>query len=278
MSITEQQEQRIAQYLQEVRVRLVDAPPKARDETVNRLRSRVTRELKQLGNGTPRDQDVDRILNGCGSPGRVAATVMGMQSNGRNRLTIAVTDRRWLGVCAGMAAWLDMGPTVLRLIVFILSIALAPITITVYIGLYLFLNYSMAKDDRQRVAWWTVAGRVISTVAIAIALYWSAKLLVGFQFQVYAHFLPQSSPQLNDWYWLQLWEYRMVFWVLVTTLPVTVLSALPLEGAWDNTLKKLIQAELALYGVALCFGIASVLAGLIIAVVEEIGGTVPSIF
>ena len=72
--ITEEQEKRIAHYLHEVRVQLVDAPPKTRDRAINELRARVTHELRRLGNGTPRDKDVEVILNSCGSPARVAAS------------------------------------------------------------------------------------------------------------------------------------------------------------------------------------------------------------
>ncbi len=59
------------------------------------------------------------------------------------------------------------------------------------------------------------------------------------------------------------------FWALALTLPLAVLSALPLANAWDYTLKRLVQALLALYGLILCFGIASFLVGIILDVVSD---------
>jgi hypothetical protein len=43
-----------------------------------------------------------------------------------------------------------------------------------------------------------------------------------------------------------------------------VLSGLPLANAWGHSLKRLAQAIIALYAMAICFGVASVIAGLIL--------------
>jgi len=53
-------------------------------------------------------------------------------------------------------------------------------------------------------------------------------------------------------------------------LPVALYSGLPLPNAWDRTARKLYQALIAVYAVALSFGMASTLVGILFLVVEEL--------
>ena len=50
------------------------------------------------------------------------------------------------------------------------------------------------------------------------------------------------------------------------------LGGLPAANNWDKTLRKVSQAILALYAVAVCFGIASTLTGIILQFVEKYAG------
>jgi hypothetical protein len=46
-----------------------------------------------------------------------------------------------------------------------------------------------------------------------------------------------------------------------------------MRRAWDYTWKRVMQAGLAVYAVILSFGIASILVGIVLLVVEEVAGT-----
>lgn len=64
-----------------------------------------------------------------------------------------------------------------------------------------------------------------------------------------------------------------LFWVLVLALPVAAISALPVPKVWANTLRKTVHAGLAVYAIWLCYGIASVIVGIILSSVGQFSGT-----
>jgi len=51
--------------------------------------------------------------------------------------------------------------------------------------------------------------------------------------------------------------------------PIAALAGLPLPDGWNKTGKTIVQAGIAIYAVAICFGIASLIAGILIQIVKD---------
>jgi hypothetical protein len=85
--------------------------------------------------------------------------------------------------------------------------------------------------------------------------------------------LLQVQPDLpGDWAWLA-WRGDSLFtWALLLALPVAALSALPVPAAWAATLRKVAWALVAVYAVALCFGLACYFVGTAVALASDFEG------
>jgi hypothetical protein len=81
--------------------------------------------------------------------------------------------------------------------------------------------------------------------------------------------LNRPVPPLGDWGWMQYYAGTLFFWMLVIMLPLAALSGMPLANAWDQSLKRVVQAIGALYGVAISMGIASNVVGILLDVVQD---------
>jgi hypothetical protein len=101
-------------------------------------------------------------------------------------------------------------------------------------------------------------------LVVLIALRWGANKLLELIAYGHDRIFNEAMPALGEWDWFRFEEGSYFFFALVTVIPLSVLSGLPLANAWGHSLKRLAQAIIALYAMAICFGVASVIAGLIL--------------
>ena len=271
MRLTQKQDSFIERYLREVNANFRDeVSDRVRDRGIGRLQARIEHDLKALEKDSIDDADVHALLDSLGDPERMAASLTPRRA-APETVGLSKEDRVWLGVCGGISEYLEFPPWLVRLLAFLLGITTGPLTIILYIALYLWFHAS-ADDDVPPIPKARVIWRACSTGMIVVALHLGTRGAVWLIYFVHDRYLHRALPELGDWGWINVRSDELLFWALVISLPLSVLSALPLANAWDYSLKRFVQAVIALYGLALSFGIASILVGLILDGVKEFTG------
>lgn len=271
MRLTQKQEQIITRYAREVNECLPDdLSERARERGFARLQARIEHELTGPGRDSINDEDVLALMQRLGPPETVAASFAPRRQVSET-LALSAENRVWLGVCAGVAENLDIAPWLARGLAMLLGLTTGPLAILIYLGLY-FRLYASAGADEPRIAKARALWRSLSTVIIACALRYGSLYAVRLVYYVHEHYLHRPIPELGPWAWFHARDGELFFWAIVICTPLALLSAMPLANAWDLSLRRMNQALLALYGVALSFGIASILTGLILDFVKEFTG------
>lgn len=273
MRLTQKQEWLIDRHLQEVARALEgDTEPKVIDRAVARVRSRIEGCLRAEGGGILADEAVREAIRKTGQPDAVAREVLAAAQADAARGPESSPNRRWLGVCYWAADRSGMPPRMVRLIALLAGLVAAPLALLAYAGGYFWLRATGALPEPGRLRPLRLAWRVAATVLVAVALYLGAKY--GFKGLAFAmeEWARRPVPELGQWGWYMQQQGSLLFWTLFLTLPVALLGALPMAGGWDRTLRRLSQAMLALYAVVICFGLASVVAGIILQTVREFKG------
>jgi phage shock protein PspC (stress-responsive transcriptional regulator) len=290
--LTQRQKARVDAYLDEVADALGSAAPVTlRERTLARLRDDIHRELDSTANGDLTDHDVEAVLRLFGSAEGQAAERT-IRSNAGDQLLLTQDDRVWLGVCGGIAARLGFPAWQVRLVLGALGLAgpllsvlamlssrsfssatlgifTGSVALLIYLGLYGYMYVVSPKDDETRIRWGEIVANVAITLIVALALFYVADY--GLQLIRYMHttLLDQPMPDLGTWGWYRYQADNLFFWAMAAALPLAVLGGLPLANGWNDSLRRLGQASLAIYGVALAFGMASVLTGLILDLLQN---------
>lgn len=281
MHLTQKQESLISQFLRDLSRRLDDSvPEKVRDRSLRQVQTRIYHDLERLNSPAISDDEVARVLRNVASDAESSrhATAATMPSTSPAQSAPAASvppsaplrDRArgpapvWLGVCAHNADRFGMETWMLRLGFVVLGICTGPLAIFFYLGGFAEYYAGLAPKERPPVDWPRVALRGTIALAVLIALRWSGNQ--SLELIAYGHekVFKEPMPSLGEWDWFRFQEGSYFFLALMTVLPLAVLSGLPLANAWGHSLKRLAQAIGALYGVAICFGLASVIAGLIL--------------
>ena len=272
MQLTQKQESLISQYLRDAARRL-DArlPARDREQRLRQLQSRIYRDLEGLRVVSVSDDDVLAVL-------RQTRPATAPKEAGGNHARAGVAPARrpklnrppgeapvepvWLGVCAYNAGRFGMKPWTLRLAAVVAGLATGPLAVLGYLAAY--AEYYVSAEEREPIAYWPLVTRTIGPLLVLVILHWAG----GHAEQViaYAHerFLKEPMPPLGDWGWFWNYDGLLFFLACITVAPLAVLSGLPLANAWGLSLKRLAQATVALYGSILCFGVASILVGIIL--------------
>jgi phage shock protein PspC (stress-responsive transcriptional regulator) len=271
MRLTQKQDALIERYLREVNAHFrEEISDRARDRGMARLQARIDHELKAISKDSIDDADVYALLDSLGNPEVMAAKLTPRRA-APETLGLSKEDRVWLGVCGGIGEYLEFPAWLVRMMAFLLGITTGPLSIIVYLGVYFWFHASAEEDvppiPKARALW-----RVVSTGLVVLALHMGTLGVVWLIFFVQDRYLHRALPELGDWGWITVRSDELLFWVLSISLPLAVLSAMPLSNAWDYSLKRFVQAVVALYGLALSFGIASLLVGLIKDYVKEFTG------
>jgi hypothetical protein len=80
----------------------------------------------------------------------------------------------------------------------------------------------------------------------------------------------QDMPPLGSWGWLQYDAGTLYTLTFFSAVPLAFLSGMPLQGGWDHTLKRVSQSIVVLYGIALSFGIACKIVGVLLSLGKDL--------
>lgn len=269
MSLSQQQERYIANYIRDVALRIDPGVPASRAQrALDLLETRIRRAVQERVAGTPQDSDIVRVLDEFGAPESHAAQVRPEAESGAARGPAPV----WLGVCAHWSKQLGLPLAALRWGCFGAGLITGPLALWAYLAAYAHLWFITAKDmrpaiDYARLAW--NAGTVI--VAATLLSYALEYALWGLEV-AHQRVFERNLPSVGGWGWIRVEGPGYYPLTLFTCLPLALLAALPLAGGWGLSLKRLYFAILTLYGVYLSYGMASLIVGLIIAITNEYGG------
>ena len=274
LKLTENQERRITRYLRDAGETLGTVPQAEREAVLTRLNARIERELSRY-TGTINDVELERALTHFGDPAQTA-TQSAISTQPTLTTFVSWPDRVWLGVCAGLARKLDIDASIVRAIAVLMGLVLPllPLLLVAYLATYFWDYYTEGRRVLEPVELSRVAKSIAATLGVALALHFGAWFLIVFIPHAYQAIAAQPLLLDRSWNWLTYDAGSWLFWVLAIGLPLTVVSALPVPKAWSGTLRKVVQAGLALYAVLLCFGVACILVGVILRGVEEFSGTV----
>lgn len=296
MKLTQSQGALIADYLREVAEGLDSGLSRAqRDQALNQLRTGVYRDLEDFAKDRLDDQDVQSVLDRFGPP-EIQARAASPRIAKRAHSMLDQKGRLWLGVCGGLAAKLGVDSWIVRLVCGMLGLAgpvLSVLTIvslrdfssitlglftlaaslTGYLIIYACFYLASDRDAVARIQPTPIIVNVGVTVLIALALHAGTGYFIDLLRYVHSEFLRRPMPPLGRWGWIEAQASSMAFWTLACCVPLAVLGGLPMANQWNQSLKRAGQAGLALYGVALALGVASVIVGAILDLVENFGGT-----
>ena len=272
MRLTQEQDQRIAQYINAVRAHLGEAPEARANEFLTRLKAHIGRRLREFGGEAISDHDLATLLRNLGTPAQQAARIAGDTRRTDYHGFLAWNGRVWLGVCGGLADQLGMEPSWMRLLAVLLGLVppVLPLLLIAYLATYLAAYYSPQGRGLPRPNAWALARSIAAAIAVILTLAaGTAMLLVLFR-HAYAQLAGRTLIVQGGLGWIFVYNRAMAFWMLFTFTPLAAIAALPVAPDWAGTLKKLVQAGIAIYAMALSFGIACVLVAIILGVVNDV--------
>jgi phage shock protein PspC (stress-responsive transcriptional regulator) len=271
MALTKDQQHQMVRYVKAVGDHLGDLSPERRAQAMASLDKRLQHDLGRVGGDDP--EGVVKVLRRYGTPSAQAARLLGEGRRAPN-MFLEWPDRVWLGVCGGLARKMSVEPGPIRLVFILLGLVppLTPLLLLGYLITY-FAVYFSADHDLPRIRPARLAKAVLTTAGIIAALHIGARLLLLLVTRAYHQFLGEELSLYGRWGGLLTHGDTWFIWAVLILIPLSILYALPVREAWSGTLKKIVQAGLALYAVALCYGIACVLVGVALAIVDAMGGT-----
>lgn len=269
MRLTDKQENLVARYLRDVSSKLERLPIQERDRALARLRLRIVRALRGRGRHSLDDAQVEAVLDEFGPASEQAQRLTTERADDGPSL-LSKDNRRWLGVCGGLAERYGWEPGLLRALVVLMGLFTGPFLLIVYLGVY-FVAHSSADDATASVDKWKLVKHVLFVVAGAGALHLGAHGFHRFLHLAYGWLFTDALVLSGPWAWLPRFQSDLLFWTLFFCLPIAILAALPVPEPWSVTLKKVFQAGLALYALALCYGMACALVGAILQATANMG-------
>jgi len=266
MMLTQRQEMMIAQYLREIADGMGDVSDDTRERVVRRTKNRIFGELRK-GSGVVADEEIEAVLARLDAP-EGEASQLEQKSGGIGGLMLSSDNRRWLGVCGGVAEYLGLNALVVRAFFLMLGVT-GPIVVIAYLALYIEMYIASEGEGVPRIDVWRVLRRAASTIIAAIVLDIGMRGLLHLIRRGYGRFPSLGVfPELGQWDWLPVNMPFLLFCTVSLSVPLAVLSGLPLASEWDKTLKRCAQAILAVYAATLSTGLSLYLTGLIIHVAK----------
>ncbi|HOZ49204.1 MAG TPA: PspC domain-containing protein [Candidatus Hydrogenedentes bacterium] len=271
MNLTQKQQLLVNQYLRQVGDGLGNASDEARTGFLLRLKTYIHKELDRVSDRTLTDEEVIDLLRRFGEPAEVAARAREARKP-TQRLRLSTQDARWLGVCGGLAEYTDRSSKTIRAAAVLLGLVTGPLALIAYIGLYAEMYLTADRDDVPPIRKLALARSLVGVIAGTVALHVGSRGALALLAYLYERFLEKGPPVLGAWGWLDPNAGDLLLLVLVLLVPLAVLAGLPLRNRWDATLRRVVQAGLALYALALAIGLGSALAGVILAITGEFSG------
>ncbi|MDZ4858751.1 MAG: PspC domain-containing protein [Candidatus Hydrogenedentes bacterium] len=265
VELTEGQQRRIARYLREVGEHLHDLPGDQRERALSRLNERIERELTRTGDPAG-DEFLDRLLAGYGTPASQALRIADAQDP-EPATFLAWNNRLWLGVCAGIARHFNLDPTVVRVLAVLLGFIpfVLPLLLWAYLGFFVYEYYTVQGRGLDRVDAFKVLRSGGALLGIAILLHAVARFFLFFIDYAHVQLMRTKLVYPADWGWLTEYTGTLFFFALALGVPLTAIAAMPVSANWSGTLRKTVQAGLAIYAVLLCLGVACAIVGVVLA-------------
>jgi phage shock protein PspC (stress-responsive transcriptional regulator) len=273
IELSESQERRIARYLRDVGEQLRDMPTEDRERALSRLNARIERELARTGDPIG-DEYLDRVLASYGTPASQAARIRDAKT-AEPKSMLAWNRRLWLGVCAGLARYFNLDPTVVRALAVLLAFVpfLLPVVLWGYLSFYLYHYYNAKGQGLDPIDPVKVAKSVGALVVVTLLLHACTRFFLFFIGYAHVQIMRTALVYPGDWGWLTEETGFFFFMMLATGIPLATIAALPVSPEWAGTLRKIAQAGIAVYAVVLCLGIASAIVGVVVANIGQIPDT-----
>ena len=278
MQLTQKQAWLIDRYLRSVAVVAdpsVDAA--AVDRLLARLRRQIEGELARLDENSRTDEAVrDAILRVGPAEKAVQSLLTPKESpapTAPKPATAAVpsSNARWLGVCDYYAERLQAPAWAVRTIVLLLGLGTGPLAWTAYGLVFLGLRLT-GKLPGPPIRWGRLIGYPLLLGLVIGLLYAGARYVLIFAAYAMDTWLKKPMPPIGEWGWFIDEQHVMLVWAGLLIVPLACLGALPMAGGWDKTLRRFSQALAALYAIAICFGLASVIVGVVLQFAGELTG------
>lgn len=271
MQLTQRQEWQIERRVREIDsalARRVGPQSRARDAAVARLRGRIEGELARFGDATVTDGQVEEVLGRLGAPEDTAESLLRGVSQ-RTPEGAPPAEPRWLGVCLALSREWGMPLLGIRAAFSAAGLVAAPLALSAYAGAYFYFRARGAHGDRPQIRWVRLAWGVLITLAVCVLLHLGGGQALRGMHWLMDVVVKRPMPELGEWGWFVRERGTLMALALFCAVPASFLGGLPMVNGWDTTLRRCSQAVLALYAVAVSFGLASVVAGIILRLVRE---------
>ena len=278
MALTEKQQQRIGRYLRDVQEHLDGADDHARRQAERAIRRRIDEELRRLGDGVAKDEEVESVLESLGAPSSQAALHRPGGAKAVTPWTPVTRDRRWLGVCGGIAREFQVDPLLVRAIVLVLGAVSLPFSLWIYLGAYAVMGFALPPASaRERIEPMRIAKAVWPPALVALIIHLVVTYSIDGLDWLLSNFTGFNLLVLDSrWTWYANGAFGTFVWALLFVLPLAAMSALPVREDWRPTFMKLAQASVAVYSVYAAYGLGSLLAGVAMHLATRYDGPVLS--
>lgn len=280
MALTERQQQRVARFVHEVQSHLNGVDDDSLRRVERQIQRRVADAIGPHEGAAPRDEQLEAALAAIGSAEALAARFKPAPDR-PGPWAPDVADRRWLGVCAGIAREMQLDPRVVRgvvLVIGLVTIPFTPLSLWVYLIAYGVMGIALQPPPaRERLAPWTIARAVLPLAAIAIVLHVAVHYFLRTVAWGLSTGVGMSLAGVDErWTWYPDGAFRILTWALAYIVPLAAMSAMPVRPDWQPTFRKLAQAAVALFSVYLAYGVGTLLAGIALTASEIYDGPVLS--
>lgn len=272
MQLSQDQERFIAVYLRDVALKMERGADDSRAQrALELLDKRIREAVAKRVSGQIMDSDVVRTLDELGPPAAQAAAI-DSASPGAKKAKDATDTPVWLGVCAHWADQLGIPVAGLRALCVVTGLFTGPLAVSAYITAYAVRWWGLPKETRPPIAWPRIGWNVFTAFAIAILLARAGSFFLWAVDTGYERLFDDTIPSLGSWGWIKGSAPGYYTLAIMCSIPLAILSGLPLANGWDYSIKRLYLAILTLYGVMLSYGAASYIVGIALQLSDQFGG------
>jgi phage shock protein PspC (stress-responsive transcriptional regulator) len=267
MAEHEEDKTKITDYLKEVGVHLRDVDTDDRRVLLTGLNARIQADVR--GRAPSNGQDVsvvEEVLDDYGTPAKQAAQLRDDSATGGDGGILAWEDRVWLGVCSGIARRIGIDANFVRLVFVVLGFVppLLPFLIAAYLGFFGVVYVASPKGTLPRLRLFPIVRRTVAAALAGAGIYGGAYALLLVLSKMSKQVLGAGLLYGGQWNWLLTQNQPIFFWVMVYTMPIAIMSAMPVKSSWAGTLEKVVKAAFALYAMIICIGLAFIITGLLV--------------
>lgn len=312
MELTEKHKRYISRYIGEIEEKIGDQlSAKQRERALARLHARIEDKLKSSADSEMEDAEILQVLQKMGQPETQAAILVRVWGdttanetmvapggvtmpppaqedsetkkssdatrNGAVGSAVSAAAQNagkpvWLGVAIYYAGKYKLPAWALRALFILIGLVTGPVALMLYMVAFIVLRVRGAVKSPAPFHPTRVVLNPLFTGGLMTFFYLGG--IYGIQGIRMAHekYLERSVPPLSEWAWLEIEATHMFCGALIFLLPLALFSAMPLANRWDYSLKRFTQAGVVLYAIAVSFGLASFITGIILNFVNEFAG------